>query len=110
MSRNPINGPVEDDEEDGDIPLCNIEVNQPPKDSEDSELIAKIQMIQIIEQVEEHFKLDSPMNSLLSYAYEELVTFQIQDVDISKVRFIINLKIRMNKRQRNKLPLYTRKF
>lgn len=44
LSRNPINGPVEDDEEDGDIPLCNIEVNQPPKDSEDSELIAKIQM------------------------------------------------------------------
>lgn len=110
MSRNPINGPVEDDEEDGDIPLCIIEVIQPPKDSEDSELTAKIQMIQIIEQAEEHFKLDNHMNTLPSYAYEELATFQVQDVDISKVRYIINLKIRMNKSQRNKLPPYTRKL
>lgn len=39
-------------------------------------------MIQIMEQVEEHFKLDNTMDTLLFYASEKLNTFQLQDADI----------------------------
>lgn len=106
LQRHPINGPAIDDE-DGDILLCCNEVNKTPKDREERELIAKVQMIQILKEAEEHFKVNIPICTIPSYSYEALATFQLQDVDISKVRDIITLKSRTNTSQRNKLPVCT---
>lgn len=54
MWRNPINCLTEDDEEDCDIQLCSTEVSNQQEDSQGSELRAKIQMTEIMEQAEEN--------------------------------------------------------
>lgn len=63
MWRNPINCLIQDDEEDGDIQLCSTEVSNQQEDSQGSELRAKIQMTEIMEQAEENFTLNNPMDT-----------------------------------------------
>lgn len=110
LLRNPINCPTEDDEEDGDISLCSIDGSKTQENIDSLESHAKLQVIQNMEEAEENFKLENPMDNLPSYMSEDLTMMQIQDADISKVRDIINLKTRINKNKRSKLPPSTRKL